>query len=156
MTQAEQSWADWAKAAVREGGYRGGGARWTVIEFLSRQSCCLSAQEIHRRLRDPAGIGVASVYRALDLLHGLGLVQRVDLGDGEARYEPVDPGGEHHHHAVCDSCGRVTPFQDDLVEEAIGRVADRLPHAVGAHDLVVHGECGACEAEEDGPGGPAA
>ena len=71
-------------------------------------SCCLTARDIADELRARGErTGIASVYRALDLLHELGLVKRLDVGDGTARYEPADPSGEHHHHLVCDRCGLV-------------------------------------------------
>ena len=116
-----------------------------MLDLLSRQECCLSAQEISARLRSQGrGVGIASVYRTLDLLHGLGLVQRVDVGEGGQRYEPVIPGGEHHHHAVCESCGEVTPFDDPRLEHAIERVSGRLGHAVSGHDVVIRGTCTRC------------
>jgi Fur family ferric uptake transcriptional regulator len=116
-----------------------------VIGQLGRQRCCLSAQEISDQLRGAGtDVGLASVYRALDLLHEMGLVQRVEIGDGGSRYEPVIPGGEHHHHAVCDSCGRVTAFEDDRLEQALERLAGRLRHSMSGHDIVIHGSCARC------------
>ena len=115
------------------------------MELLSRQHCCLSAQEIADELRsEGGGVGIASVYRTLDLLHGMGLVQRVDVGEGGQRYEPVLPGGDHHHHAVCDSCGRMTAFEDPRLEEAIEHVSGRLGHAVSGHDVLLRGTCTRC------------
>jgi Fur family ferric uptake transcriptional regulator len=145
------SWADEANRALREAGHRAGGARGAVVKLLSKQSCCLSAQEISDRLGERgANVGLASVYRALDLLHGMGLVQRVDLGDGGLRYEPIQPGGEHHHHAVCDRCGRVTAFEDEKLESALERLAGRLRHSIDAHEIVIHGACRRCSGA--GPG----
>ena len=70
-----------------------GGARKAVVDLLSRQDCCLSAQEIRDELRSEGpGVGLASVYRAIELLLALGLVQRVDVGEGGQRYEAVVPG----------------------------------------------------------------
>jgi Fur family transcriptional regulator, ferric uptake regulator len=139
------SWADLARDALRDAGHRAGGARGAVVELLSKQSCCLSAQEISDRLGERGqNVGLASVYRALDLLHGMGLVQRVDLGDGGLRYEPIQPGGEHHHHAVCDRCGRVTAFEDQRLEKALHRLADELRHSIDAHEVVIHGACRRC------------
>jgi Fur family transcriptional regulator, ferric uptake regulator len=118
-----------------------------VITLLSGQSCCLSAQEISEELSEGGTeVGLASVYRALDLLHGMGLVQRVDLGDGGLRFEPIAPGGEHHHHAICDTCGRVTAFEDERLESALHRLAGRLRHSISAHDVVIHGSCNSCAA----------
>jgi Fur family transcriptional regulator, ferric uptake regulator len=139
------SWERSARAALTDAGHRSGGARDAVLSLLSRQSCCLSAQEISDRLRGSGtDIGQASVYRALDLLHEMGLVQRVEIGDGGSRYEPVVPGGEHHHHAVCDSCGRVTRFEDDRLERQLESLAGRLSHSMSGHDVVIHGACARC------------
>ncbi|MGH2963753.1 MAG: Fur family transcriptional regulator [Solirubrobacterales bacterium] len=139
-------WGTRAGRAMEGAGHRLGGARRAVVELLSRQECCLSAQEISDRLRfEGTGVGIASVYRTLDLLHGMGLVQRVDVGEGGQRYEPVIPGGEHHHHAVCESCGRVTAFEDPRLERAIERVSGRLEHSVRGHDVVLRGTCTRCD-----------
>lgn len=89
-------------------------------------------------------VGIASVYRALEGLDELGLAQRVDLGDGIARYERSDPRGEHHHHLVCDDCGKVEPFEDPGLEEAIERVAGGRGYEVAAHDVVLRGACSDC------------
>lgn len=89
-------------------------------------------------------MGLASVYRALDTLAGLELVQRVELGDGTARYEAVAPSGEHHHHLVCVECGRVEPFDDDGLEAAITAVSRRASFTVREHEVVLRGRCAAC------------
>jgi Fur family ferric uptake transcriptional regulator len=142
---AASDWERSARSTLSEAGHRAGGAREAVVGLLARQSCCLSAQEISNELRaDGTDVGQASVYRALDLLHDLGLVQRVDIGDGGSRYEPVVPGGEHHHHAVCESCGRVTRFEDERVERALERLAGKLRHSMSGHDLVIRGDCARC------------
>jgi len=139
------AWTETALSRLRESSGRSGGARRAVVELLGRQGCCLSAQEVHDRLR-AAGprVGIASVYRALEGLDGLGLVQRVDLGDGVTRFEPALPGGDHHHHLVCDDCGKVEPFEDPTLEAAIERVADGRGYAVAAHDVVLRGACQDC------------
>ncbi|MGH2954765.1 MAG: Fur family transcriptional regulator [Solirubrobacterales bacterium] len=143
-----QPTADWAKVALEAleaGGHRSGGARRAVVEMLADEDCCLTAQEIAERLRAArGGIGTASVYRALELLDSIGLVQRVEIGEGGTRYEAVVPGGEHHHHVVCDACGRITAFEDAGLERAIGRVESRLGHRVSAHEVVLRGQCSRC------------
>ena len=138
-------WADHARATLREEGARAGGARRAVIDLLAEQECCLSAQEIWERLRNRKGAGsLASVYRTVELLHELGLVQRIDVGEGVARYEPALPSGDHHHHVVCDRCGRIAAFEDEDLEEAISSLASRLRHRVSAHEVVIHGQCPRC------------
>jgi Fur family ferric uptake transcriptional regulator len=72
-------------------------------------------------------------------------VQRVDVGDGVARFEPA--GGDahhHHHHLVCDDCGRVEPFTDDRLERALAGAAGRLGYAMEQHEVVLRGACANC------------
>jgi len=139
------SWSEHALECLRDAGYRSGGARRTVVEYLDGQNCCLSAQETHDRIRTTgARVGIASVYRVLDLLAAQGLLTRVDLGDGIARFEPVRPDGHHHHHLVCDDCGKVEPFEDERLERELTRVASRLGYAMDAHDVVLRGACDDC------------
>jgi Fur family transcriptional regulator, ferric uptake regulator len=142
---ASARWEKTAHERLSAAGHRAGGAREAVVKLLAGQSCCLSAQEISDRLRaSGSDVGLASVYRALDLLHGMGLVQRVELGEGTSRYEPVVPDGDHHHHAVCDRCGRVTAFEDERLERRLEQLAGTLRHSMSGHDLVIHGRCSRC------------
>jgi Fur family transcriptional regulator, ferric uptake regulator len=141
------AWDDHARSVLSRTGHRAGGARDEVLALLARQDCCLSAQEIHDRLRSGHGraVGLASVYRALDLLTQLKLVHRLDVG-GTACYEPADPSGDHHHHAICDRCGKRDAFEDPELERLIDGVAARLGYDVGAHDVVLRGNCPECAA----------
>jgi Fur family transcriptional regulator, ferric uptake regulator len=140
-------WAGHALERVALAGHRSGGARRAVIESLADQECCRSAQEIFDQLRgEERRVGIASVYRVLDLLVSLGLVQRLDLGGGVSRYEPALPGGEHHHHLVCVDCGEVSPFEDPRLERALEGTATRSDYTVVGHDVVLRGRCPDCRA----------
>lgn len=144
---ATAAWATHAAAQVAEAGHRSGGARSAVIDSLAGQTCCRSAQEIFDQLRgDGRRVGIASVYRVLDLLVSLGLVQRLDLGGGISRYEPALPGGEHHHHLVCVDCGEVVPFEDPRLEKALEATATASDFTVDGHDVVLRGHCPECRA----------
>jgi Fur family ferric uptake transcriptional regulator len=137
-------WTEHAHRELARAGHRSGGAREEVLALLARQDCCLSAQEIHDKLRRRGkAVGLASVYRALDVLARLELVRRVDV-DGTASYEPADPSGEHHHHAICDNCGKLDAFEDPELERLIDSVGARLGYSVGGHDVVLRGECPEC------------
>jgi Fur family ferric uptake transcriptional regulator len=144
-TPPAASWIEFAEAELRRTGHRSSMPRAAVLELLGRQRCVLSANEIAHELRASGhAVGVATVYRTLDLLESLKLVQRLDVGAGGARYEPALPGGEHHHHLVCDRCGRVTAFEDPPLERAIEKLAGRLDYRVGEHDVVLRGSCPDC------------
>lgn len=137
-------WGDYAQSELRRAGYRSGGARAAVVELLAAQNCCHSAQEVHESLRRSDNrVGIASVYRALDLLAKLDLVRRVKMS-GTTSFEPLLQGGEHHHHAVCDRCGTVTAFEDRALEGAIARLADRLEYRVVEHEVTLRGACPRC------------
>jgi Fur family ferric uptake transcriptional regulator len=141
--------ADWVQHAERrlnEAGYRRGGARRAVLELFSAQRCAMTARDVEDRLRDGGReVGRASIYRALEQLDDLALVKRVEVGPGMARYEAVLESGDHHHHMVCDRCGRVTPFEDPALEAAIEALAGREGgFDVAGHDVVLRGACAAC------------
>jgi Fur family ferric uptake transcriptional regulator len=56
----------------------------------------------------------------------------------------VRDGAGHHHHLVCERCGRLEPFSDAGIERAIARLSDRLPARVSEHEIVIRGSCEAC------------
>jgi Fur family ferric uptake transcriptional regulator len=140
-----QRWTERALERLADAGYRRGGARRELLALMSNQRCALSAFEIEDALA--AGrrrVSRASVYRVLEELEAIGLVQRFDVGDGISRFEPIRHGRGHHHHLVCDRCGRLEPFSDEGLERAITRLADRVPLEVSEHEVVLHGACATC------------
>jgi Fur family ferric uptake transcriptional regulator len=142
---ARHDWIEHASEALQKAGFRTGGARRAVVELLGEQDCALSALEIEEALQARGeAIGRASVYRALDQLEGLRLVQRLEMGTGTASYEPLRPTGEHHHHLVCQSCGAVFPFEDPHLEQAIDRVSRSASFQVSDHDVTLRGLCRSC------------
>jgi Fur family ferric uptake transcriptional regulator len=139
-----ENWTTSTLAALERRGLRRSAARQAVIELLGRQSCCVTAQEIFDGLRgDGRQVGIASVYRTLEQLTRDGFVQRVDVGAPTARYEPIQPDGEHHHHLVCADCGKVEAFADPELERALHKVEDETGYSV-AHDVVLRGVCDDC------------
>src|SRR5579872_7037405 len=140
-----ESWALRAQRVLAANNRHTGAARRAVLELLDSQTCALSAIEIEDALR--AGdrpVGRASVYRILDELERLHLVQKLQVGQAMARYEPVRSGEDHHHHLVCDNCGTITPFTDRELERAIESVSRRIPMRVDEHEIVLHGACPDC------------
>jgi Fur family ferric uptake transcriptional regulator len=146
MSDAQtESWAAHAQRVLAQSGHHSGQARRVLVELLDAQPCALSAIEIEDELRHgERPVARASIYRILDELERLQLVQRVQVGQEMTRYEPIRSGEGHHHHLVCDSCGTVTPFTDEGLEDAIRRLSGRLPISVAEHEIVLRGACKAC------------
>ncbi len=144
-TAAPQSWEERALGALQDAGFRRGGARTAVIEALAKHDCAVTALDLEEELRSlDAGVGRASVYRALEQLEGLGLVQRIEVCRGTAGFERIDPTGHHHHHAICRDCGRMVPFEDQSLEKALAEVAGGMSFDVTEHDVVLRGRCDRC------------
>jgi Fur family ferric uptake transcriptional regulator len=135
------TWSDHALSELDAAGYRRGGSRRKVIDFLATRDCAVTALEIDRELDR---VGRASVYRTLEQLEELGLVQRVDLGRDSTAFERVDPTGHHHHHLVCNRCGRVLPFEDERLENAIHEVSAGDGFTIEGHEVTLRGTCDRC------------
>ncbi len=147
---AALAWPDHAREVLAQNGYRLGGARAAVITALAEHGCAASAAELHGAARaEGADLGLASVYRALELLEELGVAKRVELGERGARFEAIGPLGDHHHHMVCESCGTVEPFEDGDLEQALTTAAQRQGFTPLAHEVVFQGRCGSCGPGED-------
>ena len=139
-------WAEFAEASLREHGHKASAPRSAVLASIGRQSCVVSAQDIADELkRKKQKVGIATVYRTLEVLEELRLVQRLDLGGESARFEPAMPdGAHHHHHFVCRHCKQAIPFEDDALERAIHALGKRLAATVDEHDVVLKGRCPDC------------
>ena len=138
-------WAERATDALAEAGYRRGGVRSAIVALLDEQPCALSAVEIGEALAERGRVASrASVYRVMEELERIGLLARVEVGQGIVRFEPVREGPGHHHHLVCERCGRLEPFTDDGLERAIRKLSERLPIEISEHEIVLRGACRAC------------
>ena len=84
----------------------------------------------------------SSVFRSLLWAEGQRIVQRVELGDGKARFEAA---GGHHEHAQCERCGTIAEVSECLVEEATQRVQAETGFAIRDHRIVLVGLCPNCQ-----------
>jgi Fur family ferric uptake transcriptional regulator len=143
--ESDTRWAQHALDTLAAAGHRRGGARTAVVEALARHDCAVTALDLDDELRrrEPP-VGRASVYRALEQLEQLGLVRRLEVSRGTAGYERIEPDGHHHHHAICRTCGRMVPFEDRSLEQAIGQLSRSIDFKVTEHDVVLRGTCQRC------------
>jgi Fur family ferric uptake transcriptional regulator len=144
-SEQARAWSRHVHDVLAEAGFKRGGARERVIELLAQEPCALSAGEIEEALRASGrSPGRASIYRVLDQLVEHGLAERVEVGDRQARFERQHPGGEHHHHLVCEGCGRLIAFDDPGLEQAVAKLSQRLGMRISGHDILLRGACGRC------------
>lgn len=135
---------------LRERGLKVTNQRIGVLETLaSYPDKHLTAEEIYDKVRkEYPEIGLATVYRTIQLLLELHLIDKISLDDGCVRYEIAyrdsDHTKHHHHHLVCLSCGNVFSFEDDLLEELENKIKEKLDFRVVDHEVKLYGYCREC------------
>ena len=127
-------------------GYRLTRPRRVVADLIAARAGHFTAADlVEDATRARSGIGRATVFRALDLLLELGLVERIDLPSGEHAYVACEPAG-HHHHVVCSSCGRTSEIDDSGLRSVVEGAASRTGWAIESHRLELFGRCPECRA----------
>jgi Fur family ferric uptake transcriptional regulator len=116
-----------------------------VLETLNQFHTLATAQDIHSLMRSEGeeAPGLTTVYRSLESLVIQGLVQSVELGDGEKRYELIEPG-EHHHHLICSNCKDSVHLDQCLVEDLDSEIKSKYGFKVRSHILEIFGICKKC------------
>jgi Fur family ferric uptake transcriptional regulator len=92
-----------------------------------------------------SGVNISTVYRTLELLEELGLVQHTHLGHGAPTYSVTTD--DHHVHLVCRGCGEVQEVDADVLGEAVRRLADERGFALDVGHVALFGLCGRCRDE---------
>lgn len=132
--------------AVSRAGLRMTGPRRAVADLLAKRGGQFTAEELLAESRNRGlDIGRATIFRTLDLLGRLNLVERVDLPSGEHAYLLCDP--EHHHHVICAQCGRAESFaiEDRGLSEGLEQIGLATGYQIDAHRLEVYGLCPDCQ-----------
>jgi Fur family transcriptional regulator, ferric uptake regulator len=107
-----------------------------------------SVEGIRRSLKARGeNVGVATIYRTLDVLVHSGLVRAHDFGEGFKRYEPM-PSQAHHEHLICEQCGRVMEFQNERLERMLPIIADEHAFQHQHHRVEIYGVCRECRQRE--------
>ncbi|MBN1384844.1 MAG: transcriptional repressor [Elusimicrobia bacterium] len=145
---------NWWCGRFRGHGYRVTVAREAILDVLGSSDKHLSAEDIYFTVHKkyPA-IGLTTVYRTLDILVQMGFVYKFDFGDGRARFELMEDskGKRHHHHLVCNGCGRVidyTDFIDDeieLLQLTEKGLSKKYNFDIKGHIIQFHGLCNKCK-----------
>ncbi|MGX6977721.1 ferric iron uptake transcriptional regulator [Vagococcus elongatus] len=132
---------------LHDGGYKLTPQREaTVLVLLENEKDHLSAEEIYMLVKQKSSeIGLATVYRTLEMLTELKIVDKISFNDGVARYDLRKEGAKHfHHHLLCLECGSIEEIEEDLLVEVEKVVEKNFNFEVTDHRLTFHGVCGAC------------
>ena len=142
------------KELLKENGLKVTTQRIAILEVLdSRPDKHLTAEEIYDCVKERyPEIGLATVYRTIQLLSELHLIDKLNLDDGYVRYEIGKLGKEnfehHHHHLICHNCGNVFSFEDDLLETLEQRIYESKGFRVVDHEVKLFGYCTKCQREK--------
>ncbi len=142
------------KAMLKEKGLKVTTQRILVLEVLANhRDKHMTAEDIYDLVKKECpDIGLATIYRSLQLLLEMQLVDRINLDDGCVRYEIGDlfdgKVRHHHHHLICKTCGKVFPFKDDLLDDLEGHIEAATGFHVLDHELKFYGQCKECRKKE--------
>ncbi len=140
--------------ALDTAGYRVTAPRRALADLIVGLDGHFTASELAAAARDRrVGLSRATLFRALDLLTELGVVERLDLPNGDHAYVPCAPA--HHHHVVCSRCGRTSEVDDAGINEAVKEIARQSGFRIDAHRLELFGLCRLCQTRMDEPAGRA-
>ena len=110
-----------------------------------------SVEEIRKTVSSQGeNVGVATVYRTLEVLVQSGLVRAHDFGEGFKRYEPM-PAQAGHEHLICERCGKVVEFQNERLERMLPVIADEHGFQHQRHRVEIYGVCRECRQRELAP-----
>jgi Fur family ferric uptake transcriptional regulator len=136
--------ADAIVAAFDQAGYRVTAPRRAVAELITEHNGHFTAAELESAARRRRfELSRATLFRSLDLLTELGVVERLDLPSGDHAYVPCAPA--HHHHVVCSRCGRSTDVDDCGVAAAVAEISRRSGYLIETHRLELFGLCRHCQ-----------
>ncbi len=133
--------------ALDRSAYRMTEPRRAVAQLIADRHGHFSAADLVGDARSRRmGIGRATIFRTLDVLAELELVERIDLPSGEHAYVVCEP--VHHHHVVCSACGRSDDIDDAGLRAVVREVARRTGYRIDDHRLELFGMCPSCRSRE--------
>lgn len=137
------------KDLLREKGLKVTSQRLMVLNILSAHGDeQLTVEEIYDLAKEESPeIGLATIYRTVQVLLELHVIEKVTFDDGFARYElngEETGSGHRHHHAICTQCGKVYSLEMDLLDTLEKQVFESLGFEVTDHEVKLYGLCSAC------------
>lgn len=140
---------DILKEKLKETGFKITPQRRAIVEtLLKHKDKHLSSEEIYDLVRnDCPEIGLATVYRTMQLLDEVGAISKLNLDDGCIRYEIDldDSDAHHHHHLICKNCGKIIEVKEDLLDSIELEIQNLYNFSIVDHDLKFYGLCEECK-----------
>lgn len=133
---------------IKEKGFKMTSQRIYVLEVLEENvGEHLTAEEIYELVKKKSPeVGLATIYRTVQLFLDLKIVDSLNLNDGCVRYELSSfDQAHHHHHLICEACGKVFEVKEDLLESIEEKIARDYNFSVNDHILKIYGVCEACK-----------
>lgn len=144
---------DVAKQILSENGYKNTAPRKVLLEFLNNdENKHMSCDEIYEEIsKDHPNIGIATVYRNMQLFEELGIAMKITLDDGVGRYEfrNLQDDVHQHHHLVCLKCNKLIEVKEDLLGELEEKLEEEHDFDIVDHDLKFYGYCNECREKEE-------
>jgi Fur family ferric uptake transcriptional regulator len=131
-------------ALIDSAGLRPTRQRVAILRAVAAERRPVTAQDLYARLRGARGSpGLATIYRTLGALTEAGVLRTFPAGEGEVAYRLCEPG--HHHHLICEKCGRIVEIPSCEVEEWASGVAQRRGFTATRHQADIFGLCSDCQ-----------
>jgi Fur family ferric uptake transcriptional regulator len=138
------------KKRLKDKGYKLTPQRRAVLDaIMINEGKHLTTEEIFDVVKkDCPEIGLATVYRTLQMLEEVNLICKMNLDDSRNRYELVhDEEDHHHHHLICRKCGKVMEVEGDLLEALEKEIERKYHFVISNHILKFFGTCNKCQEE---------
>lgn len=140
---------NYVKELLREKGLKVTSQRLLVLEIIAAHPGeHLTAEEVYDLARkEHPEIGLATIYRTVQVLADLQIIDKVSFNDGFARYELGQADStckHHHHHAICECCNKIYSFEDDLLDTLEQALMDSMGFQVIDHEVKLYGICRTC------------
>ena len=143
----ETAYLEELKLKLKDEGFKLTHQRRNIVEvLLSANGKHMSSEEIYDIVKkDCPEIGLATVYRTLQVLDKLGYTNKLNLDDGCVRYElSLDKNAHNHHHLVCKKCSKIIEVEEDYLDTLEEIIEDKYKFKVSNHDLKFYGSCSDC------------
>jgi len=129
----------------RDNNYKLTAQRRDILDVLVGNSGKhFSAEELYAEVKKiNPDIGLATVYRTLELMCQLGIAHQLDFDTNYKRYE-LNLEGDHHHHLICVDCGKIVEFTDQDMEDFEKRLEKDYDFRIIDHNIKVFGYCKKC------------